>query len=175
MIDSTPVEIHFNNKQKERTKDKTEIQRETDTMTEHLSIQARSTYRALLRELPRRHLSSPSPLQHRLRKIFRGGADTSPSSPSPSISSKSSPSPSSSSSTIKNTKEDLNLRLQEASQYAQYARAQRSYAALLERYNPGMGMNEGERIRLTARRVGLDLPEMKGEKAGVEGTESGTE
>lgn len=30
---------------------------------------------------------------------------------------------------------------------------------LLERYNPGMGMNEEERVRLTARRVGMDLPE----------------
>ena len=30
---------------------------------------------------------------------------------------------------------------------------------LLERYNPGMGMDEEERVRLTARRVGRDLPE----------------
>lgn len=33
------------------------------------------------------------------------------------------------------------------------------YATLVERYNPGMNMNEEERIRLTARRVGMDLPE----------------
>ena len=33
------------------------------------------------------------------------------------------------------------------------------YATLLERYNPGMGMDEEERVRLTARRVGMDLPE----------------
>ena len=32
------------------------------------------------------------------------------------------------------------------------------YATLLERYDPGMGMDEEERIRLTARRVGMDLP-----------------
>jgi hypothetical protein len=43
---------------------------------------------------------------------------------------------------------------------AQYARAQRTYSELLERYNPGMNMEEEERIRLTARRVGFDLPEL---------------
>jgi ATP synthase assembly factor FMC1 len=30
---------------------------------------------------------------------------------------------------------------------------------LIERYNPGMGMSEEERVRLSARRVGMDLPE----------------
>ena len=33
------------------------------------------------------------------------------------------------------------------------------YATLLERYNPGMFMDETERVRMTARRVGMDLPE----------------
>jgi ATP synthase assembly factor FMC1 len=33
------------------------------------------------------------------------------------------------------------------------------YATLLERYNPGMNMDEEQRVRLTARRVGMDLPE----------------
>lgn len=33
------------------------------------------------------------------------------------------------------------------------------YATLLERYNPGMNMDEEERVRLTARRVGMELPE----------------
>lgn len=33
------------------------------------------------------------------------------------------------------------------------------YATLLERYNPGMNMDEEERVRLTARRVGMDLPQ----------------
>jgi ATP synthase assembly factor FMC1 len=32
------------------------------------------------------------------------------------------------------------------------------YVTLLERYNPGMGMDEEERLRLTARRVGLEMP-----------------
>lgn len=51
--------------------------------------------------------------------------------------------------------------MEEGEQYVQYARAQRIYATLLERYNPGIGspMDEEERVRLTARRVGMDLPE----------------
>ena len=48
--------------------------------------------------------------------------------------------------------------IEQADQYLQYVKAQRMYATLLERYNPGMGMDEEERIRLTARRVGMDLP-----------------
>ena len=50
-------------------------------------------------------------------------------------------------------------RLDEAEQFIQYARAQRKYAMLLERYNPGMSINEEDKVRLTARRVGMDLPE----------------
>jgi len=30
---------------------------------------------------------------------------------------------------------------------------------LVERYNPGMNMTEEDRVRMTARRVGMDLPE----------------
>lgn len=29
---------------------------------------------------------------------------------------------------------------------------------MLERYNPGMGMDEAERVRLSARRIGMELP-----------------
>ena len=47
---------------------------------------------------------------------------------------------------------------EEAEQFVNYVRAQRMYATLLERYNPGMNMDEEERVRLTARRVGMDLP-----------------
>lgn len=46
------------------------------------------------------------------------------------------------------------------------------YATLLERYNPGIGaeMDEEERVRLTARRVGMDLPgEREREREGGEG------
>jgi hypothetical protein len=46
----------------------------------------------------------------------------------------------------------------EAEQFVAYLRAQRQYGVLLGRYNPGMNMNDEERVRLTARRVGLDLP-----------------
>ena len=45
-----------------------------------------------------------------------------------------------------------------AEQAIQYVQAQRMYATLIERYNPGMGMSEEERVRLTARKVGMDLP-----------------
>lgn len=49
-------------------------------------------------------------------------------------------------------------RIQEAQQLAQYVKAQRTYTSLLEMYFPGMSMDEEEKIRLTARRVGWDLP-----------------
>ncbi|KAG4430524.1 hypothetical protein IFR05_013993 [Cadophora sp. M221] len=49
--------------------------------------------------------------------------------------------------------------IEQAEQYLQYVKAQRMYATLLERYNPGMNMEDEERVRLTARRVGMDLPE----------------
>lgn len=49
-------------------------------------------------------------------------------------------------------------RVATAAQAVAYLRSQRQYATLLERYNPGMGMDEEERVRLTARRVGMDLP-----------------
>lgn len=39
------------------------------------------------------------------------------------------------------------------------------YATLIERYNPGMGMSEEERVRLSARRIGMNLPvEFEGEE-----------
>ena len=87
----------------------------------------RSLYRSILRELPHRPLSEPSPIQQRIRKSFSDTAAP--------------------------------PQVEEAEQYIQYAKAQRMYATLLERYNPGMGMDEEERVRLTARRVGMDLPE----------------
>jgi ATP synthase assembly factor FMC1, mitochondrial len=49
-----------------------------------------------------------------------------------------------------------------AEQFIAYARSQRMYAMLVDRYNPGMDMDERERVRLTARRVGMDLPIEKG-------------
>ncbi|MCJ1472204.1 hypothetical protein MMC13_000851 [Lambiella insularis] len=94
----------------------------------------RSLYRSLLRELPHRPLSSPSPLKQRIRSSFASSSNSASNSASPTYD------------------------ILAAEQYIQYARAQRMYITLLERYNPGMGMDEEERVRLTARRVGMDLP-----------------
>jgi hypothetical protein len=94
----------------------------------------RSLYRSFLRELPARPiLSSPrSAVHQRLRDSFRQPTATSPTAEETAI--------------------------KQAEQFLSYLRAQRMYTALLERYNPGMGMDEEERVRLTARRVGMDLP-----------------
>lgn len=51
-----------------------------------------------------------------------------------------------------------------AEQLVAYLKSQRQYATLLERYNPGMDMSDTERVRLTARRVGMDLPELHKEE-----------
>jgi hypothetical protein len=90
----------------------------------------RSLYRSLLRELPPRPLLSRdrSPLHARLRASFA----------SPSM--------------------QGDIAAAQAEQFVAYLRSQRMYATLLERYNPGMEMDEEERVRLTARRVGMDLP-----------------
>src|SRR5215469_10652249 len=116
-----------------------------------MSTQLRSLYRRFLRELPPTPvplttatsttspqpkpslLSHPSPLQKRIRASFHPQSSTPTKSP--------------------------NARIQEAEQFIQYLRAQRMYVSLLERYNPGMNMDEEERVRLTARRVGMDLPQ----------------
>jgi hypothetical protein len=92
----------------------------------------RTLYRSLLRELPPRpFLTVPRPpLHQRLRDTF----ETPRAQPSASA------------------------QVSQAEQYLLYLRAQRDYVRLIERYNPGMGMDEEERVRLTARRVGMDLP-----------------
>lgn len=101
--------------------------------------QIRSIYRRLLRELPstpqttrtqHQKLSSPSKLQQRIRCTL---------SRSP-------------------TNGSAQSQLQQAEQFIQYVQAQRTHSTLLERYNPGMGMTEEERVRLSARRVGMNLP-----------------
>lgn len=96
--------------------------------------QIRSLYRRFLRELPPRTerasvLRSPSPLQKRIRASLTSSTSTPEAQ-----------------------------KIHEAEQFLQYIKAQRMYATLLERYNPGMGMDETERVRLTARRVGMNLP-----------------
>lgn len=111
----------------------------------------RTLYRALLRELPPRPvLSSPrAPLHQKLRESFQGGGGDGGGN---------------------GDSHRAELLAAQAEQYAAYLRAQRTYVTLLERYNPGMGMDEEERVRLTARRVGLNLPiEYKGEGEGEGG------
>lgn len=49
--------------------------------------------------------------------------------------------------------------VEHAEQFLHYVKAQRMYATLVERYNPGMNMEEEERVRLSARRVGMEMPE----------------
>ncbi|GAM38146.1 hypothetical protein TCE0_033f08653 [Talaromyces pinophilus] len=103
-------------------------------MATDLPLRARQLYRALLRELPRRHisLSSSTPPSNTLKQRFRTQFEQ---SSSPTLTS-----------------------IQQAEQFVQYAKAQRMYATLVARYNPGMDMDQEERVRLTARRVGMDLP-----------------
>ncbi|KAK3899863.1 putative ras [Staphylotrichum tortipilum] len=104
----------------------------------------RTLYRSLLRELPPRPLlTTPrAPLHQRLRETFQ--QPTLSTSPVQSQS--------------QQPQQQTVWQAQQAEQYAAYLRAQRTYVTLIERYNPGMGMDEEERVRLTARRVGMDLP-----------------
>lgn len=107
-----------------------------------MSPQARALYRRLLRELPARSpslLANPSPMQKHFRNDFTNAINDSPS-------------------LEQETSKPTAQRLEEAEQYIQYLKAQRMYTTLLERYNPGMNMTEEDRVRLTARRVGMDLP-----------------
>ena len=107
--------------------------------SQHTGPQLRSLYRRLLRELPARSppqtiLSHPSPLQRRIRDTTALGNSVGNG--------------------IRAISPDA------AEQFVQYAQAQRLYVTLVERYNPGMGMSEEDRVRLTARRVGMDLPDL---------------
>lgn len=118
-----------------------------------MATRLRSLYRSLLRELPPRPvLSSPrAPLHQRLRDNFKQPNTT----------------------TNATTTATAELRAAQAEQYLAYLQAQRTYVTLLERYNPGMGMDEEERVRLTARRVGMDLPVEYDGADSVEGGEDG--
>ncbi|OTA02020.1 hypothetical protein A9Z42_0023680 [Trichoderma parareesei] len=115
----------------------------------------RSLYRSLLRELPPRPiLSSPrTPLHHRIRSSFVAvDSPSSSSAPAPA-------SVSTSASTSTSPPADQH-QVALGHQLVAYLRAQRMYVTLIERYNPGMDMDQAERIRLTARRVGMDLPSL---------------
>ncbi|KAI9678843.1 MAG: hypothetical protein M1817_005903 [Caeruleum heppii] len=113
----------------------------------------RSLYRALLRELP----SAPKPL-------------TSSASPGLLTTNTSSPPPPRSQSIHAHLRRTFSppgtqqrTRPEEAEEVLAYLRAQRTYLSLLERYNPGMDLSEEERVRLSARRVGMNLP-VQGER-----------
>jgi ATP synthase assembly factor FMC1 len=126
-----------------------------------MSPQLKSLYRRLLRELPApgtttttaavpknskpSHLSHPTPVKHRIRSTIQ--------------------------STTTSTKKASEIHhIQVTEQFVQYLKAQRTYATLVERYNPGMNMNDGERVRLSARRIGMNLPvEFETERDGGEG------
>jgi ATP synthase assembly factor FMC1, mitochondrial len=95
---------------------------------------ARALYRSILRELPpRTSVTAPSSIRSSIRKHFAEA-------------------------NVNASAEYRLARRQEAEQFVQYLKAQRTYDFLLERYNPGMSMNEEERVRLTARRVGMEMP-----------------
>jgi ATP synthase assembly factor FMC1 len=123
----------------------------------------RSLYRSLLRELPPRTSATPSPLATQLRSTFISSSSTTPTS---SITTASLNDATSTSSAVASasgldaagaTKTPLQ-KVQEAEQLAMYLKAQRTYVTLVERYNPGMDMSDEERVRLSARRVGMNLP-----------------
>lgn len=114
----------------------------------------RSLYRRIMRELPPRPSASTttaskspsrSPLHTSIRSHLTGSA---PLPPTSSTGAAGAAAPA----------ESQLARRQELEQFVQYLQAQRVYGVLLERYNPGTGMDEEERVRLTARRVGMDLP-----------------
>lgn len=48
----------------------------------------------------------------------------------------------------------------DASELLLFLKSQRTYTELLERYNPGSTMTQAERTRLTARRVGYNMPKL---------------
>jgi len=129
------------------------------------AVQARSLYRRFLRELPARSpsiLANPSPIQHHIRADFSNSPSTTPDSEAGLSSTFRAPGGPSESGEHHIPKR-AEKRLEEAQQYLHYLRAQREYITLIERYNPGMNMKEEDRVRLTARRVGMDLPaELKG-------------
>ncbi|GAW14227.1 hypothetical protein ANO14919_036260 [Xylariales sp. No.14919] len=98
------------------------------------SARLRSLYRSLLRELPPRPLL-PTASRSPLHQKLRHSFSNDVSGESA---------------------------VAQVEQLIHYLKAQRQYTTLLERYNPGMNMEEEERIRLSARRVGMDLPKEYG-------------
>ncbi|KAI1817284.1 hypothetical protein GGS20DRAFT_533460 [Poronia punctata] len=94
------------------------------------TTQIRSLYRALLRELPPRVLASAESRSPLHHKLRQSFSNSASSARA----------------------------VAQADQLVQYLRAQRQYVTLLERYNTGLNMDDEERVRLSARRIGMELP-----------------
>ncbi|KAF2274093.1 uncharacterized protein EI97DRAFT_435456 [Westerdykella ornata] len=134
-----------------------------------------SLYRHLLRELPvrqpstttttaqtpaRSRLSSPSALQTRIRAAFASQL----AQPAQNDTQTQNQNQTQKHSQNQNQRQRQSshaalAQAQLAEQFVKYVAAQRQYVTLVERYNPGLGMSEEDRVRLTARRVGMDMPE----------------
>lgn len=135
----------------------THVENNTDhRLKQHTMAQSasrlRSCYRQMLRELPLREIatasSKPSLLQRQIREYIAAPASAD---------------------------RPLESHIAAMHQFVQYFKAQRTYLTLLERslfsssnhhiskltqsrYNPGVSMSEEEKIRLTAKRVGMGMP-----------------
>lgn len=139
------------------------LQTTTQQIMATAQTQLRSLYRRVLRELPspsKPHtiLSHPSQLKLQVRASILSPSQTT-ATPKSALTAAAVSDPTSASSEFTiHTKKTTEQRIQESEQFVQYVQAQRQYLSLLERYNPGMNMTEEERTRLTARRVGMDLP-----------------
>lgn len=105
------------------------LARKSIAMSSSVAPRLRSLYRSFLRELPPRPILSKTPSPVHQRLRQHFRPEVAPEQA-----------------------------VAQAEQYLAYVRAQRTYVTLLERYNPGMGMDEEERVRLTAKRVGMNLP-----------------
>lgn len=55
-----------------------------------------------------------------------------------------------------------------AKEAATFLTNQHQYKVLIDRYNPGLNMDDEERVRLSAKRVGLELPEDFKSRIGME-------
>lgn len=85
-------------------------------------------------------LANPSPIQQHIRAdIFSDASATGQS-------------------LQEQTQKPTARRIEEAEQFISYIKSQRQYITLVERYNPGVNMTEEEKVRLSARRVGMNLP-----------------
>jgi ATP synthase assembly factor FMC1 len=102
-------------------------------MSTPLNSRLRSLYRQLLREMPASSSLSAKSQRSSLHSRIRDSFASSTKNPSSS-------------------------EVEAVDQFVAYLKAQRMYTTLIERYNPGMGMDEAERVRLTARKVGMNLP-----------------